>query len=90
MRRVCCEHQRCPDRPRWFLRRFRTRPWYCPQCGRLWVTQAVSAYDSSFWCWKDLTEPAQRLEPKPRYVVGSVPLAGEQTLINKEVRRGDV
>lgn len=35
----CCEHNPCPERPRWFLGRFTTRPWRCPQCGYLWITE---------------------------------------------------
>ena len=36
---ICCEHNPCPGRPRWFLVRFTDRPWRCPQCGQFWVTE---------------------------------------------------
>ena len=36
---TCCEHNPCPDRPKWFLSRFVNRPWYCDQCGGVWVTE---------------------------------------------------
>lgn len=28
----------CPTRPTYFLGRFITRPWRCPECSRWWVT----------------------------------------------------
>jgi len=49
---VCCKHNRCPDRPRRWLRRFVSRPWYCPQCGRLWITRRVEAWDSYCYEWR--------------------------------------
>jgi hypothetical protein len=36
---VCCEHNPCPGKPRWFLTRFTTRLWRCPQCGQCWCTR---------------------------------------------------
>ncbi|MBB5167108.1 ribosomal protein L37AE/L43A [Mycobacterium sp. AZCC_0083] len=52
---VCCEHNRCPERPKRWLRRFRTRPWYCPQCEGLWVTEAKTvAWFDDIWVWKEI------------------------------------
>lgn len=48
----CCEHNPCPQKPRWFKGRFQKRPWRCPQCSTWWVTYWTSAYDSGFWSWK--------------------------------------
>ena len=53
---VCCEHNQCPQRPTLFVRRFRTRPWRCPQCGLSWVGVWVSAWDTGFWSWKETTD----------------------------------
>lgn len=81
---VCCSHNRCPDRPRRFLRRFRNRPWYCNQCGRLWVTvgHGVQHPDGGMWWeWKDLTVA----DPTPPSRITLAPTAGEQTLTNKLV-----
>lgn len=36
---ICCEHNPCPDRPRWFLGKYQTQPWRCPQCGQFWCTK---------------------------------------------------
>lgn len=54
---VCCEHNRCPDRPRRWLRRFQNRPWFCDQCGRLWGTMPREGGEEgdSWWEWRDLT-----------------------------------
>lgn len=53
---VCCPHNRCPDRPRRFLRRFRNRPWHCDQCGRLWVTRGIVTMvgDWGGWSWQEV------------------------------------
>ena len=37
---ACCKHNPCPGKPNWFLGRFMTRSWRCPQCGQFWVTKA--------------------------------------------------
>lgn len=83
---VCCEHNRCPDRPRRWLGRFRNRPWFCDQCGRLWVTVPKGGWDFQWWEWKDLTEPPDWLKPKPFPPVRLAPTVEDQTLTNKEVR----
>lgn len=41
---ICCEHNRCPDRPAYFLGRFTRKPWRCDQCGRWWVTKHYTTY----------------------------------------------
>ena len=52
---VCCEHNRCPQRPRWFLGRVLTRPWRCPECGRLWITKPVYRWmDFDGYRWHDI------------------------------------
>lgn len=52
---VCCEHNPCPGRPRWFLSRFEHRPWMCRQCGRLWVTEERYLWgEPSGWEWMEL------------------------------------
>lgn len=33
---VCCDHNRCPDRPL-ISRKYLTQPWRCPQCGQWWI-----------------------------------------------------
>jgi hypothetical protein len=38
---ACCKHNPCPGKPNWFLGRFMTRPWRCPQCGQFWVTKGT-------------------------------------------------
>lgn len=84
---VCCPCNRCPDRPTRWLRRFRNRPWYCPQCGRLWVTVRYDSWGHLWWEWKQVTStPPSHGDPPSHGEVRSVPLAGEQTLTNKEVR----
>ena len=48
----CCEHNPCPDRPTWWLRRYQTRPWMCTQCGQWWITKARWAWDGYVYDWK--------------------------------------
>lgn len=56
---VCCEHNPCPGRPRWFLGRFTTRPWRCPQCGQFWITRLRTLWGDPDHCdWV-------RVTPKP-------------------------
>ena len=55
---TCCEHNPCPNRPRWWLSRFHTRPWRCPQCGTWWVSTWHQACDQGFWGWKKVTKAA--------------------------------
>lgn len=55
---ICCEHNPCPSRPRWWLSRFSNRPWYCPQCSKLWVTRWHAAADSGFWAWHEAVPKA--------------------------------
>lgn len=49
---ICCEHNECPDRPRWFRSRFLVRPWRCPQCGQWWYIRLHTTYDGSTWEWE--------------------------------------
>lgn len=49
---VCCEHNPCPDRPRFFLFKFRNRPWRCDQCGSMWVTASMSSEGGTAWWWE--------------------------------------
>lgn len=49
---VCCEHNQCPDRPRFLTRRYRTRPWVCPQCGRWWTASTrIGAGTATIITW---------------------------------------
>lgn len=41
---ICCEHNPCPDRPKWWLSRFTDKPWRCSQCGQWWVTKHGTDY----------------------------------------------
>lgn len=58
---VCCEHNRCPDRPRHRLWRFQERPWRCTQCGRWWVTRNEGfGWDGWLhWSWREVTKEAK-------------------------------
>lgn len=61
---ICCPHNPCPDRPRWFLGRFTHRPWRCAQCGRLWVTKLVYSWmDPDGYEWHDIT-PTEAMAQK--------------------------
>lgn len=68
---VCCPCNRCPNRPTRLLRRFRNRPWYCDQCGRLWVTTPGSRLHPDlprWWEWSDLTVSDPAI-PRPERAV---------------------
>ena len=56
---TCCEHNPCPGRPKWFLRRFESRPYRCPQCDQCWVT--TYHYDGWGISWQWHPIPAPRL-----------------------------
>ena len=46
---------RCPERPTWFLRRFRHRPWVCPRCATAWTTWQHRNIDGvGYWAWKEI------------------------------------
>lgn len=57
----CCEHNPCPDRPTWWLSRFRERPWRCPQCGDWWITVYVAGYEGGSWNWRRTSSDDPRL-----------------------------
>ena len=50
---ICCEHYPCLGRPKWLLGRFQTRPWRCPECGQLWITEPRYLWgDFDGYTWK--------------------------------------
>ena len=52
---TCCEHNQCPQRPKWFLRKYRKQMWVCPECGLAWMTtQVVYWGEERTWKWKQV------------------------------------
>ena len=45
-----------PDEPRWFLRRFRLRPWRCDRCGTWWTTVRRDDGLGGWREWRRVTE----------------------------------
>lgn len=59
----CCEHNPCPERPKYWLSRFVSHPYRCPQCGQYWA--ATNHYDgwTSEWRWRPVPSPRLAITP---------------------------
>lgn len=46
--------------PRFFVGRFRSRPWRCTRCKTWWIAVGYGAADMTFWGWVIIDSPMVR------------------------------